>query len=278
LPDALAKTVQAGLLNVNGGNTTITEEAASLTEIAPIGCPMEGNYQVYTPVQNDNIYTNLWTGPFYGYKQVIETFRLTDLPYRKKPISLYYHFFSGSKVASLKALESVYLWALSQTPFPIWLSEYAVKARDFNSVTFVRRLDGAWEVDGLDNIRTVRLDPVLGWPDLEKSEGVIGVRDIAQGRYVSVVGGRIRLALTDHPPTAPYLESANGSVLQWDRQGQKIGFRIRGHLPIQAQFAGTSRLCQVKAGGLTIKGVSKDGHQSFHFAAADTGPATLTCR
>ncbi|HXN42586.1 MAG TPA: endo alpha-1,4 polygalactosaminidase [Myxococcaceae bacterium] len=278
LPNALAKTVQAGLLNVNGGNTTITEETASLTAIAPMGCPMEGNYQVYTPVQNENVYTNLWTGPFYGYKQVIETFRLTDLPYRKKPISLYYHFYSGSKVASLKALETVYLWALSQNPFPMWLSEYAVKARDFNSVTFARRLDGALEVDGLDNIRTLRLDPTLGWPDLEKSEGVIGVRDIAQGRYVSVIGGRIRLALTDHPPAAPYLESANGSVLQWDRQGQKISFRIRGHVPIQAQFAATSGLCQVKAGSSMIKGVSKDGHQSFNFAAADTGPATLTCR
>src|SRR5260370_33720112 len=102
----------------------------------------------------------------------------------------------------------------------MWLSEYAVKARDFNSVTFARRLDGVWEVDGLDNIRTLRLDPILGWPDLEKSERVTGVRDIAQGRYVSVIGERIRLALTDHPPTLPYLESANVSELQWDRQGQ----------------------------------------------------------
>ncbi len=277
LPDALAKTVKAGLLNVNGGNTTITEETASLTAIAPIGCPMEGNYQVYTPVQNDNVYTNLWTGPFYGYRQVIKTFRLTDLPYRKKPISLYYHFYSGSKVASLKALKSVYLWALSQNPFPIWLSEYAVKARDFNSVTLARRLDGSWEVDGLENIRTLRLDPILGWPDLERSEGVAGVRDIPQGRYVSVIGERIRLALTDHPPAIPYLESANGSVLQWDRQGQKTSFRIRGHLPIQARIAGTRGPCQVKAGSLVIKGVPRDGHQSFNFAAADTGPATLTC-
>lgn len=277
LPDALAKTVQAGLVNVNGGNTTITEETRSLTEIAPIGCPIEGNYQVYTPVQNESVYTNLWTGPFYGYKRVIETFRLTDWPYRKKPISLYYHFYSGSKVASLKALESVYLWALSQHPFPIWLSEYAVKASDFNSVTLARRLDGAWEIDGLENIRTLRLDPMLGWPDLEKSEGVIGVRDIAQGRYVSVIGGRIRLTLTDHPPRGPYLEAANGSVVQWTRQDRGVGFRIRGHVPVRVQFAGTSGACRVKAGGLPIKGELKDGRQSFNFAGADTGPATLTC-
>ena len=52
---------------------------------------------------NENVYTNDWTGPFYGFRDVIDTFRMTGEPRRLKPINLYYHTYSASKVAALKA-------------------------------------------------------------------------------------------------------------------------------------------------------------------------------
>ena len=67
-----------GVANMNGGETVITASSDSWTGIAPIGINKGGNYQVYAPNQNENMYTNEWTGPFYGYQNVIETFERTD--------------------------------------------------------------------------------------------------------------------------------------------------------------------------------------------------------
>ena len=64
--------------------------------------------QVYAPVINENVYTNLWTGPYYGFRRVLETFALTESPRRLKPIDVYYHFYSGAKVAGQQAWAEVY--------------------------------------------------------------------------------------------------------------------------------------------------------------------------
>ncbi|WP_201800302.1 hypothetical protein, partial [Enterobacter hormaechei] len=63
----------AGVLNLNGGDTTITRSSPSWTEIAPLGIDKgPGAYQVFAPNQNENVYTNDWTGPFYGFDRLIE--------------------------------------------------------------------------------------------------------------------------------------------------------------------------------------------------------------
>ena len=37
---------------------------------------MKGDwFQVYAPMQNENVYTNNWTGPFYGFERVIRNLR-----------------------------------------------------------------------------------------------------------------------------------------------------------------------------------------------------------
>ena len=140
--ETLEKTYQAGLLNMNGGETIMSRMRPSLTAVAPLGIPRDAIFQVYAPNQNENMYTNLWTGPFYGYERVIETFQLTDKPLRLKPINIYYHTYSASKPASLKALKKVYDWALSQPVLPLHASAYARKVLDFNEQTLAR--EGEW--------------------------------------------------------------------------------------------------------------------------------------
>ncbi|MBL8379237.1 MAG: bifunctional glycoside hydrolase 114/ polysaccharide deacetylase family protein, partial [Burkholderiales bacterium] len=68
-PAALRTAAAAGLLNMNGGDTTITRSHPTWTRIAPQGIRKEGLYQVFAPNQNENVYTNDWTGPFYGYER-----------------------------------------------------------------------------------------------------------------------------------------------------------------------------------------------------------------
>ena len=90
--EALQLTYDLGIYNVNGGDTTITNQAPFLSHISPMGINLGRYFQVYAPVQNENLYTNLWHGPYYGYINVISTFKLTDKPRRIKPNSIYYHF------------------------------------------------------------------------------------------------------------------------------------------------------------------------------------------
>lgn len=182
--DALTLTKSLALENMNGGGASITDSEPTMTRVPAMGYPVNDNYQVYAPVASDHIYTNQWTGPFYGMRQVIETFELTDLPYRLKPIHIHYHFYSGSKIAAIKALKNVYQWAAEQKTWPIPISEYARKIKAFQHVSVARNQDGAWDIRGLGDLHTLRLP--AGSPDLQRSKGVTGMDELPQGRYVSL--------------------------------------------------------------------------------------------
>mgnify|MGYP000644431147 CR=1 FL=1 len=206
--EALRQARLAGLVNLNGGESAPTREWGSLTALSPLARPAGGELQLFAPITNENIYTDLWRGPFYGFRRVTESFELTERPRRLKPMNIYYHFYSGTKVAALRALEAAYEHALRQNPKHLWVSEYAQRAADFYDVTLARTLDGSFGIRGQGQLRTLRLPPELGWPDRERSQGVTGVWSLPQGRYVGlrgtgrellVLGGRERLALRRRP-------------------------------------------------------------------------------
>jgi hypothetical protein len=235
-------------------------------------------YQVFAPIENENVYTNDWRGPFYGYDRVIETFELNDRPRRLSPISIYYHFYSGTKPASLASLRRVYDWALSKETTRLYLSEYAAKVRAFQETTLARRIDdGVWELEGLGELRTLRLPAALGWPDLTRSVGIAGVRDVAEGRYVHVARqGAVVLALTGTAPTWPVLESANGRVLAWKGTARGAALRIAGNEPLVMTIAGGLR-CALRTSRGVIAGVPMAGKRRFELPSRDTGEAQLEC-
>ena len=126
------KVYEAGVYNFNGGDTVITKSAPSWTNIAPIGVDKgPGAYQVYAPNQDENVYTNDWQGPFYGFTRVLETFDMTDRPRRFKPIDIYYHMYSGTKVASLRALDQIFSTVLKQPVLPVHVTDYIRKVLDW---------------------------------------------------------------------------------------------------------------------------------------------------
>ena len=61
---AIAEAYKHGYLNMNGGETLITRGNQSLTMVFSQGIRKNGQYQIYAPNQNENVYTNNWTGPF----------------------------------------------------------------------------------------------------------------------------------------------------------------------------------------------------------------------
>lgn len=285
--NAVGLTQKLGLFNVNGGGATRTTDLPSLTRGSAMGVPKApGVYQVFAPVENENVYTNDWLGPFDGYRHAIETFKLGDSPRRMQILTIYYHFYSAAKTAALVALEEVYDWAMQQETTPLYLSEYAAKVVSFQRASLARRPDGRWELGNLGELRTVRLDPALGWPDVGASTGVAGVRNAPQGRYVHLTDDRERgaavLALSDAPQAAPRIVHANGRVRSWRAgPGGKVKLRVAGNVPLEIEVSARGA-CTLRAGDKPEKKKVTEGAGKvttrFSLTRADTGEAELECQ
>jgi uncharacterized protein (TIGR01370 family) len=275
--DAVAMTYAAGVRNMNGGETLITRSEPTLTLVAPLGIPKGEWFQVYAPNQNENVYTNLWTGPYYGFERAIETFELTDKPRRLKPINIYYHSYSASKKASLAALDKVYHWALAQPVFNIYASEYVDKVLDFNRIVVARSAEG-WLIRGGDALRELRAPVSLGVPDVAGSRAVAGYSEYNRETYIHLAGAQAMVRFAPPPQRAAYLADANGRVERATRDGTGMNFALRGHLPL-AFTLGNAVGCQVSADGKPLAGApAANGALQFKLPHNASAAIQVACR
>ena len=230
--EALEAATRAGLLSMNGGETIITERDRSLTLVAANGIRKQGAYQVYAPNQNENLYTNNWTGPFYGFERVIETYKLTGAPLRLKPIDIYYHVYAASKPASITALHKVFDWAIQQPTTRVFPSQYIRKVLDFEATTVARELaTNMLIVRTGEDLRTLRLPVGANLPNIDRSTGVAGMATGPAGAYLILAAGEARLpANAAAKPAAallPYLSDVNGTVSGLTRVSTSNGSDMR---------------------------------------------------
>jgi len=278
-PDATALKLaeQAGLVNVNGGNTVLLDSDASQTNVWPQARAEHGGIQVYASIMNENVYTNNWTGPYYGYHKAIETFDLTETPRRLKPIGIYYHFYSATNPASIKALRELYDYAESHQTTPLYLSEFAERVRDYQRATIFKHIDGGWTINDLGDLRTVRFDQALGYPDLGTSTGIAGHTDVNQSRYLHLTENRVHINLTTSSPRQPYLQHANAIIKAWQRKGNTTELQLFGHAPISMTMAG-ARECSIRSNGHEVKARAVKGLVTLKLNRKDTGIARLVCK
>jgi hypothetical protein len=246
--DSLEQTYKAGVFSMNGGETLITKAEPSLTLVSPIGIRKGRYWQIYAPNQNENVYTNLWSGPFYGYERAIETFELTDSPRRLKPIDIYYHTYSATKRASLTALERVYRWALDQRVMNIYASEYVARALDFLHMSVARTADGAWQVRGDGALRTLRLPAKAGIPDPTASVALAGHAEHNGERYLHLAADAATVRIAANAPAGPYLSDANARLESARVAPAALEMSFIPHLPL-AFALGNARGCTVRADG-----------------------------
>jgi peptidoglycan/xylan/chitin deacetylase (PgdA/CDA1 family) len=248
--DALKIAEDAGLLNMNGGDTYISRSHPSLTAVGPLGFRSGGFLQVYAPITNENIYTNLWRGPFYGYERVIDTLEMTESPRRLKPVDIYYHTYSASKPASLKALHKVFGWASTQSLNPVFASEYIHKVQDFDSLAIARDGDG-WRVRGNGHLRTLRLPPAMH-PDMDSAQAVAGYTRGREGYYLHLVDQAAWFSTGHAAARLPYLVDANGALGKWQRREKTdnagLDFQLSGHQSLDFRLANIER-CQTHING-----------------------------
>lgn len=281
-PEAIARVREAGLLNMNGGDTMITRANPSLTLVGPMYARKDGQLQVYAPNQNENVFTREWRGPYYGYQRAIEAFELTESPRRLKPIDIYYHTYAASKTASITALHRVYRWALARPHHPVFASEYIARVEDFERLSIARRLDAPgdqaiWSVVGARELRTLRRRrsgaPASGNEtvpmfeiDWNRSQGLLGSAPGPAGDYLMLGGRRSRIvtrlaALADaSPPNAkpvPFLlRSANGRVDELERTERywRLGFSAHVAGELELEHLDT---CTVSVDGKRRQGASR---------------------
>lgn len=275
--EAIAKNDTLGLLNMNGGDTVITNSNPSLTVVAPLGIAREGHYQIYAPNQNENVYTNDWTGPYYGFQRVIETYKLTNTPRRLKPVDIYFHTYSASKPSSLKALDEAYAWALKQPNHPIFPSAYIRSVMDFNSLVAARD-DNDWLFYGGGKIDTLRINAKWGYPALNSS--VAGYNSFNDDRYLHLIKSTVnRVRLASKPENAPYLIDANGALLAWQQLAGQTSMSFDSHviLDFTINHAGNCTLLDDKGNVVRADKHNKDMH---HYQTQAAGRMTfkLACK
>ena len=223
------------LLNINGGDTTINNAAPYIGDIAPIGLEREGLYQVYTGAQNEEMFTNDWKGPFWGYQKVLQTFVLTDRPKRLKPVDIYYHFYSGEKRASLKALKRVFDWAVKQKDtLPIFTSRYIPKAMDYFEIAIAKEGD-AYLVKGMRDLHTLKfVDKNISYAN---SEGIIGRRLINGSTYLDCDNAQEqRFSVTNDPLERAYVISSNGVIKEHFKGVRTERTAWRGNVDLRIVF------------------------------------------
>lgn len=224
-------TYKARVYNINGGDTTITLSEPFLSRISPMGINFGPYFQVYAPFQNENKYTNLWQGPFWGYIKVIQSFELTENPLRLKPISIYYHFYSGQKLASLNALKKVYDFALSQKTNPMYVSEYIQKVLDLRETAILKTKDG-FIIKNNGFLRTLRVPKSWGYPDIENGKGILGYSEKNDCFYVHLDGsGNYFLKFTQKKPKFRLVE-ANGQVEKWEYKDGVVFLELKAYVPL----------------------------------------------
>lgn len=268
LPGArsLALAREAGVVAMNGGLTVATKSRASVTHVSPMARPVKGAFasaseappargelHVYAPMMNENVYTDGWRGPFWGYRRAIETFDFTERSRRLAPLGIYVHFYSATKKASLAALHDVYRDALSRSPIAVPASTWPDRVRGFRRATLSVDLAGRYRVLDAEPVRTLRVPAELGDIDLDASEGVLGSRDTEVGRFLHL-DGRARASLAFGRARGPRLVEASAEIRTATRTQGRLDLVFSGSGPVELTVAGVRR-CAPRPIGRTPEGL-----------------------
>ncbi len=280
-PDArvLALSYRAHVLNLNGGGATETYAEPFVTKVRGLGIYKGRHFQVYAPMRDENVYTHSWTSPYYyGYVRAIQTFKLTDDPRRLKPLDIYYHFYSGARVAGLRALRTVITWALAQHTDPVFPSQFARIAVDFGHAVVARGAH-SWYISDAGADREWRIPVRLGYPRLRGTHGLAGFDRHGAVRYIHIAppstGTPVRIRLTHTRPRVPYVHDANATITAASYDGADLAFALDGHMALRFVLANAAG-CQVLDGHRPILGHTAGPLTAYHLETHH-GHFTVRC-
>lgn len=257
-PEALKISAEAGILNLNGGNTVATKRAPYLSLISPKAVNWQGQTQVYAPIQNENNFNNSFgNNRFGGFANVTQTFELTESPRRLKPLNVYYHFYSADRFDAFTALRKAIDYCVAQEMHPVWAGDFVAIVHDSIATEIYRVGRMGWRIAASGKSQTLRYPAAWGYPDLDRSRGVIGFSDLGDQRFVHLnERPRIDLWLTEAPPRGPYLASARATVEDFRVSDARITFgtfnRSRDPMAVNLAGMGSGEVWSIIRDGNTI--------------------------
>ncbi len=242
-----------GLLNMNGGDGKFDGAQASYTGLSPLYRNVDGYIQVYSSNANENLYTNLWEGPYSGFRDVIHAFENTERPIRVRPINIYYHFYSGERLSSMKSLRETYDYALSQKINPIFPSQYIEMVHGWIDSKIEVVSKKHFKLSGYGKLRTFRLDNTKAIPDYLKSKNIVGHKNLNNSLYIYLgMQENSELFLTDASAKRPYI-SESSVIINSFKEGKVTGeSTYPGYFVIENQ--GQAKRYEIeKVGSFTIE-------------------------
>ena len=233
--EAVLAVRRTGLRAINGGDTRFDRDFPSYAWVAPVGRPVGQHWQVYLSNSNENTYTDLWTDRFFGFTFLMRTIRNTEVPLRVKPFNVYYHMYSGEKLAALNAVRRNLEYARTQPLAPVAASRYAAIADGFYSARVEQLGPRRWRVTNRGALGTLRFDRASRLAvDLDRSTGVTGARHQQGSLYVSLDEDAVapEVVLRDLRPdeqmpraARPFLVHARWRV--WRVRDSDLGLQFR---------------------------------------------------
>ncbi len=273
--EALKMVTGLGLEAMNGGNTIINRRAEGIGDISSADTSMDGELQVYAPVQNEYTYTNGFTGPLYGgYRLVLDTFQRTEKPRRLKPVNVYYHFYSVQNRDSERALRDVHEWCVKQVLHSVTAKDFVRMAKDARATRVLADGPKRWIVENKGCCRTFRLPKSMGVPNLAHCEAVTGFKVEGEQVYVHT-NGQTRAVLDFRPlskegQSRPWLTSSTGEIELASVKPDKISGHVRDLRVNSVEFAGVapgtqfSLACQPSASNSTLEKADETGVLRLH--------------
>jgi hypothetical protein len=277
--NALELTYKYKILNINGGYTNINNASPWLSHVAPLGLERDGYYQIFTGAQNENVYTNEWLGPFWGFKKVVQTFKLTNSPRRLKPIDVYYHIYSASKTASLNALRYIFRWVMKQEVMPIYTSAYIPKAMDYFTVSMANDGD-TWYLSGMRDLTTVRIEKKDASIVFKKSKTVVGLNHFENHTYIALDGVQNHFIKTTTKKSflkQTYLTNANAKVVHFQNGIHNKRFTFKGEVPLKLAFHITKE-CNVISFPKESKRITKNKVLKLEYKTQKQAKITISCK
>jgi hypothetical protein len=235
--EAIKDLDEKNFLNINGGDSRMDELYNSHSSLSPLS-RRPGNFiQVYAGNANENTYTNLWSPPFSGYKDVIQTFERTESPHRMKPVDIYYHFYSGEHEASLKSLRLAYDWVLRHDLIALYAADYVRIVKGFLSTKIDILGARRFFIRNHGQEKTFRFKTTSLFPDYNKSQNIIGHQVFQDELYVYLGNEESSLVeLTEMAPENPYLISSNGKLKSKVKENGIIIYSFEGNTAQKASF------------------------------------------
>lgn len=268
-PAAMAAARRAGVLNLNGGDTRMDSEYPSYSWVAPLGFGEAGEHQTYSANANEYFYVLGGDRSRIGYWKLPRTLDNTETPRRLRPINLYYHMFSGERLAELNAIKANLSYIAEQEITPVAASRYAATVDGFRRARLYADGDGRWRISDRGTLQTLRFDrAAFAAVDFERSVGVIGQRHHQGSLYVALdeavaepVVALRTVERTDRDPDAavPYLVHGRWRVFGMDVDDGGFGFRAQGF-----------------GAGRMVWKVPQPGEYAVTITPAGAAPRTLT--